>query len=137
MQHVTQKADTGDCGVAAIAMLCGVSCDRVMESVPPDVIPHGLWIPELQHAIEKITGKATTITFHNENTIQQLSRYELKKEPAILAVFRLEAGNAFHYVATDGEYFYDPLLPTKIELLQARTDYHSGWAVLAKITLAT
>lgn len=134
MNHVTQLSDSGDCGVACLAIFCHVPYKRVMESVPSDVIPHGLWLPEVLHAVEKITTKVPSLTYYNDQKIQQLSRYEFPQEMAIYGVLRLEANSAFHYVCCDGSYLYDPMLPDKITLDHAKLDYHSGWAIIARIS---
>lgn len=133
LQHIPQKADDGDCIVTCIALYCGVDYDRVMESVPPDVIPHGMWLVEVLHTIEKITVKVPSITSYSNNMIQQVSRFEFPKKPAIYGCWRIEA-NIWHYVYSDGERFYDPLLPDSIPLSAAKTDYHSGWLVMSMIT---
>jgi hypothetical protein len=134
LKHITQKSDKGDCIVSCIAMYCGVDYDRVMKSVPPDVIPHGLWIQEAMHSIEKISGKVPALSYYNDIMIQQISRFEFPKKPAIYGCLRIEAGNVFHYVVSDGEYFYDPMLPDSIPLSAAKLDYHSGWLVTSMIT---
>jgi hypothetical protein len=133
MKHVVQRSPDGDCIVSALAMYCGVSVERVMQSVPPDVVPHGMWIPEVLHAIEKIDNTVPASTYYNGKRAIQLSQFQFPKQRIILGVLRLEAGNVWHYIFSDGEYFYDPLLPDRISLEQAKTDYHSGWSIMVTI----
>lgn len=132
MNHIPQTVPYGDCIVSAIAMFCGVSYERVMQSVPPDVIPHGMWYAEVLHAIEKIENAAPSLTSYLNQQVKQLSQFEFPPCRAIYGVIRIESG-AFHYVFSDGEYLYDPLLPDKITLEQAKLDYHSGWLVVGII----
>jgi hypothetical protein len=133
MNHIPQTAPYGDCIVSAIAMYCDVSYERVMQSVAPDVIPEGMWYAEVLHAIEKITRETSSLTSYLNQQIKQVSQFEFPKEKAIYGVLRAELGYTFHYVCCDGENFYDPLLPESITLKQAKTDYHSGWLVVAMI----
>ena len=133
MIHISQRARDGDCGVCCIGMVIGQTYEEVMQSTAPDVIPHGLWIPEVCHIIKKRTGKDVAVTTYNKD-LPQLSQYDFGSEKAIYGVLRLEAANVFHYVASDGEYFHDSLLPDRIPLKQAKTDYHSGWAIVCKIS---
>lgn len=128
MKHIAQNFDSGDCGVACIAMVTATPYDRVMLSVPPDVADYGLWIPEVLHCLKKITGTEWTLKLFTTD-FPQLSRFEFPLEPAIVGVLRIEHGNVFHYVASDGEYLYDPLLPDRILITDAQLDYHSGWLV--------
>lgn len=133
LEHITQKADSGDCAVPCIALYCNVPYERVMQSVPPDVYEHGLWLAEVLHTIEKISNVTPSMSYYNDKSIRQLSRYEFPKQAAIYGCLRIEAGNTFHYVFSDGEYLHDPLLPDAISLSSAKTDYHSGWLIVAKI----
>jgi hypothetical protein len=133
LEHIPQKADEGDCIVTCIALYCNVDYDRVMQSVPSDVIPYGMWVPSVLEAIEKISNKVPSVTTYNGRMIQQISRFDFLKKPAIYGCWRIEAG-VWHYVFSDGERFYDPLLPDSIPLSAAKTDYHSGWLVMSMIT---
>jgi hypothetical protein len=132
MKHIPQKAPDGDCGVCCAALFLNQSYEEIMQSVPPDVIPHGLWIPELCHTIKKRADIDVAVVTYNKDLFQ-ISQFDFPKEPVILGVLRLEAGNVFHYVFSDGVYLYDPMLPDKITLNQAKTDYHSGWLVVSMI----
>jgi hypothetical protein len=133
MLHISQLARDGDCGVCAIGMVIDQSYEEVMKSTPPDVVPHGLWIPEVCHIIKKRTGKDVAVVTYNKD-LPQLSQYDFGSDRAIYGVLRIEAGNVFHYVVSDGEYFHDPMLPQRISVLNAKTDYHSGWAIVCKIS---
>lgn len=132
-KHIPQTAPEGDCTVSCLALYCNVSYERVMQSVPADVIPHGLWIAEMLHAIEKIDNSVPAVVSYNGKRIIQLSQFQFPKNRVILGVLRTEAGGAFHYVFSDGQYFYDPMLPDSITIEQAKLDYHSGWAIVSVI----
>ena len=132
MKHIPQRYDTGDCGVASLAMFLDQSYEDIMQSVPPDVVPYGLWIYEKLHVIKKRANIDALWVSYTAPLIQ-LSRYEIPKEPWILGIMRIEHDYAFHYVYSDGVYFHDPLLPNKITVEQAKTDYHSGWLIYCLI----
>lgn len=132
MEHIPQKFKEGDCGIATIALATNVTYERVLESVAPDACQHGIWVAELLHSLKKITGEEWSTKYYS-TTFPQLSQYEFPKCPAVYGVIRLEAGNKWHYVFSDGEYFYDPLLPDKITIEQAKLDYHSGWCIMVEI----
>jgi hypothetical protein len=122
----------GDCTVAVLAMFLEQSYEEIMQSVPPDVIPYGLWVPEMCHVIKKRSGIDAAVVMYNGD-FKQVSQFEFPKEPAIYGVMRIEAGNVWHYIYCDGENFHDPMLPEAITLEQAKTDYHSGWLVACMI----
>lgn len=130
MNHIPQKFPDGDCIVCCIAMALNVTYERVMQSVAPDVVPHGMWYGEVLHTIKKITGDDWAITQYTSP--MQLSQYKFPSHACIYGVVRTEAADAYHYIVSDGEYLYDPLLPEKILLFDAKLDYHSGWQIVAK-----
>lgn len=132
MIHIPQKFDEGDCIVSCLAMFLSESYEDVMQSIPPDVVPHGLWIYEVLHVIKKRSDVNASLVSYTP-PLPQLSRYDIPKEPCILGMMRIEHDYAFHYVYSDGIYFHDPLLPNKITVEQAKTDYHSGWLVYCLI----
>jgi hypothetical protein len=131
MNHIQQKVADGDCGVAAIAILTGKTYDNVMYYVPPCVYEFGLWIVYIPYALMAITGEAWGIKYYAAPLVKQLSMFDFPKEPTMYGIYRPDG--VFHYIVSDGEYLYDPLLPNRITLEQARLDYHSGWTIYAEI----
>lgn len=130
-RFVPQKAETGDCGASCIAMVCDVTYERVMESVPPDIIPHGLWYAEVFHALKKVSGRDWSIKEFTTTPVR-LQDLNFPDEPVILAVTKPEAGYVFHYVAADGFLFYDPYQLEPITVSEAK-EVHGKWNVLALI----
>lgn len=135
--HIQQKLPAGDCGIACIGMITGTTYERVMESVAPDSQRYGLWYAEVLHALLKITCKrwylieqATDTIINHQPTIKD---FGFQKEPTMYGILRPDAGFVFHYVASDGVSFSDPLLPNAISLEEAKTDYHASWIIVGII----
>ena len=133
MNHVQQKLPEGDCGVAVLAIVTNTSYERVLQSVAPDAVTHGLWYSEMLHALLKITGKhwgvidfTTDSAFKIQPTIRD---YKFSDMPVILGIVRPDAGYIFHYIAIAEGQLHDPLLPDALPLESAKTGYHGDWII--------
>lgn len=135
MNHIKQKAVYGDCGVAAIAMVTNVNYERVIQSVPPDVIPFGLWHAEVLHALKKITNKTWSLK-EFVTTYPLVKDYEFPMQNCIYGVTIPEMGNTFHYIACDGKIFYDPSMNLPLLLADVKKYTNiKNWPILAEFKL--
>src|SRR4028118_1308979 len=111
LNHYRQKSDYGDCIVSVLATATGVTYERALQSAARDVIPYGMVADEVLYAVFKITGSHWA---KRDFMIIQptIAHYNFPDKPVIVGLRKPEWNNLFHYVAVDGEYFYDPMEDT-------------------------
>ncbi len=129
LRHVVQR-NGRDCGVAAAAMLAGVSYD-VAVGAHPNARPHdGLQAMELAVMLRRLTGRLVRLSGAAEGESLAARAADLP-HPCIVLI-HAPGSSRGHYVVVTQSHILDPELPKAA----AFSEYpHMDWSIFRVLTL--
>ncbi len=129
VRHVRQR-NGRDCGVAAAAMLAGVTYDRAARA-HPRARPHdGLQAMEVAVMLRRLTGRLVRLSGAAEGETLAAGAPALP-DPAIVLI-HAPGSTRGHYVVVAGGCVLDPELPEAAPLADYR---HLDWTIFRVLTL--
>ncbi len=129
VRHVRQR-NGRDCGVAAAAMLAGVSYGRAARAHPRTRPHDGLQAMEVAVMLRRLTGRLVRLSGAAEGEPLAASAGGLP-DPALVLIHAPESTRG-HYVVVAGGFVLDPELPEVAPLAEYR---YRDWTIFRVLTL--